>query len=75
MQLFVRTLSGKTLTFDVDPEMFGCQLKQLIEEKEGIPIVRQRLIYAGKIIDDDHSLADYNIHKDATLHMVRRNRE
>ena len=72
MQIMIKTLTGKTLCLSVNSNDTVNEIKQKIQQKEGIPLEQQRLVFNGKQLEDGNTIADYGIQADSSIHLVLR---
>ena len=72
LQLFIKTMTGKEIILTVDPSLTIQKLKSEIQDREGVPSDQQRLIFAGALLEDNRTLASYNIKNESTLNLIFR---
>ena len=72
MPVYVETLTHKTIIVWIEPDDMIQKVKEVIQDTQGIPLEQQRLLYAGKALEDERTLSDYNIRRRATLHLLLR---
>ena len=72
MQIFIKTLTGRTVTLIVEDDDTILNVKEKLKDKDGVDVAEQRLIYGGHQLEDNKSLRDYNIERDSTIHLVLR---
>lgn len=72
MQIFIKTLTGRTVSLIVEEDESIKTVKQKFKDKDGVPVNEQRLLYGGHELKDNQTLKDYGIYRDATLHLVLR---
>ena len=70
MQIYVKTLTGRKIPFDVETDQQIIKIKEYIQEKEGVLIDQIRLIYSGRQLNDTDTINDYNIQPGSIMHMV-----
>jgi ubiquitin len=70
MHLFVKTLTGKTITLEVEPDDLIESVKSKLQDKEGVPLDQQKLIFKGNELQSDTKLYDYNVKNESVIHMV-----
>jgi hypothetical protein len=70
MQIFVRLMTGRNLTLDVESTDFAGKVKDMIYDREGIPWHRQRLIFAGRLLHDNVPIGEQNIARESSLHVI-----